>query len=204
MNHHLLGESRLNLPITKKPPLFLPDVVSGTQCEEIRKAFLRDTPRPRSYQGIVDDALRNAEFVFLPEDLSTLLDERVHRVIEEWFDVELQRHFVPSPIIYRYPVGVGFLPHHDMVTSLEMKRGETNQQPVLSGDFTVILFVSHPSDFGGGELYFPDLGCEFKPSRGAYVVFPASEDYIHGVRDVTYGERFTAVWRLAKSCNRFS
>jgi 2OG-Fe(II) oxygenase superfamily len=42
-------------------------------------------------------------------------------------------------------------------------------------------------DYTDGELYFPDRGLVLKPKAGTMITFPASEDYVHGVKTVGPG-----------------
>jgi predicted 2-oxoglutarate/Fe(II)-dependent dioxygenase YbiX len=112
-------------------------------------------------------------------------------------DFEIPRASVNPPVvIYRYPRGVGFTPHHDRVTAIELARARDNGQPVLGGEFTAVLFLSDSEEYGGGELYFPDHRLAFKPASGSLVVFPATEEFVHGVAPVTWGERLTTVARI--------
>jgi hypothetical protein len=45
-------------------------------------------------------------------------------------------------------------------------------------------------DFEGGEIYFPNLDYQYKPVKGAALIFPCNE-YLHGVKAITKGYRYT-------------
>jgi hypothetical protein len=42
-------------------------------------------------------------------------------------------------------------------------------------------------DYNGGELFFTNKNIELKPPKGSILVFPATEEYEHGVRSVKSG-----------------
>ena len=54
---------------------------------------------------------------------------------------------------------------------------------------TVVLYLN--DGFEGGEIYFPDISLEMKPSVGDLLVFYS--EYRHGVRPVTSGTRLGLV-----------
>lgn len=45
-------------------------------------------------------------------------------------------------------------------------------------------------DYEGGQIYFPDLDLEIKPSPGELIFFPGTQHYVHGVREVISGNRY--------------
>jgi len=49
----------------------------------------------------------------------------------------------------------------------------------------IIFYVN--DDFTGGQLYFPSRNFEYSPTAGDFITFPASKDYVHGVRLVGAG-----------------
>jgi predicted 2-oxoglutarate/Fe(II)-dependent dioxygenase YbiX len=52
-----------------------------------------------------------------------------------------------------------------------------------------IIYIN--DDFVGGEVYFPDYDLELKPEAGMLVTFPGTTEYMHGVRPVESGVRYT-------------
>jgi hypothetical protein len=62
--------------------------------------------------------------------------------------------------------------------------------PDLKNSLGIMLYFN--DDFEGGELYFPKYNYEYKPVRGSAIVFPCNdEEYLHGVRSITSGCRYT-------------
>ena len=46
-------------------------------------------------------------------------------------------------------------------------------------------------EYAGGSIYFPKQFLELKPTPGSLVFFPGTTEYLHGVREVTEGIRYT-------------
>jgi predicted 2-oxoglutarate/Fe(II)-dependent dioxygenase YbiX len=65
--------------------------------------------------------------------------------------------------------------------------GKPNNFPYY--DIAGLMYLN--DDYEGGELYFPQHGIEFKPKAGAAYFFPGDKNFIHGVREVTSGTRYT-------------
>lgn len=59
---------------------------------------------------------------------------------------------------------------------------------------TAVVFLNN--NFTGGELVYPNQGCVFLPTVGTMIITPAGHEYIHEVKPVTSGERFTLVFRF--------
>ena len=59
---------------------------------------------------------------------------------------------------------------------------------------STIIYLN--DDYEGGEIYFPNLNFTYKPKKGDAIIFPCNtENYDHGVKEVTSGNRYTiAMW----------
>lgn len=53
----------------------------------------------------------------------------------------------------------------------------------------VLFYIN--DDYEGGEVVYTNKGIEFKPKANTILVHGGSEEYTHGVRKVTSGERYT-------------
>jgi hypothetical protein len=51
--------------------------------------------------------------------------------------------------------------------------------------FANVIYVN--DDFTGGELHFPEIDITYVPKKGALIVFPSSDEYLHGVKPVGAG-----------------
>lgn len=55
--------------------------------------------------------------------------------------------------------------------------------------YGIILYVTDPSNYEGGAIYYPHKNISIRPERGSIVMHPATEDYTHGVAEVIKGLR---------------
>lgn len=55
--------------------------------------------------------------------------------------------------------------------------------------YGIVVYVSDPSDYEGGEIFYSNKDIKIKPARGSIVLHPATEEYRHGVKQVTKGLR---------------
>jgi hypothetical protein len=54
--------------------------------------------------------------------------------------------------------------------------------------YGVVLYLN--DDYEGGEIYYPKLDIQYKPKAGDMIIHPGSEEYAHGVRDISNGTRY--------------
>jgi PKHD-type hydroxylase len=139
----------------------------------------------------VDRARRDCDYVPLPTHRYALFARFFATTLSATLDARLA--LSPSPMIYRYPAGVGMVAHHDLVTPIERQRCAASGEPVLGGDFTTVLFLNSLSASDGGALSFPGTDVRIAPRCGTLVVFRV--DVIHEVERVVRGPRYTVVAR---------
>lgn len=92
--------------------------------------------------------------------------------------------FLQSPkVIYDYehyinyyPVGGYIVPHID-------------NEDMPEANLTSVVYLNNSEEYEGGEIYFPSLDLEFKPSKGSVLLFPP--EYVHGVRKITKGVKLS-------------
>lgn len=69
------------------------------------------------------------------------------------------------------------------------------QDPEAWIEWSTIIYLNSENDYEGGEIYFPNQDFVYKPKQYSAVFFPsAGSEYIHGVTEITSGERFTALY----------
>lgn len=56
-------------------------------------------------------------------------------------------------------------------------------------DIATILYLN--DSYVGGEIYFPEYGVSYKPQAGDLLCFPDTADYVHGVKPISSGTRYT-------------
>lgn len=103
---------------------------------------------------------------------------------------ELRDAFGLQPSLYsdlinfaRWPEGYELQPHADS----ENPGGI--EHPFPWRDFATVIYLN--DDYEGGEIYFPNLGIELKPTPRTLIIFPGTLFFLHGVRRVTKGSRQT-------------
>lgn len=118
---------------------------------------------------------------------------RLKKEVDAFFNVDA----VPtSPAMVRWLPGQLQMPHADKELHEGDNKGKPNDFPYY--DLAGLFYIN--DDYEGGELYFPNQGIQFKPKRGAAYFFPGDLNYIHGVTEITSGERYTCpfFWTIAK------
>jgi hypothetical protein len=56
-------------------------------------------------------------------------------------------------------------------------------------DIATLIYLNN--DYDGGEIYFPEYDISYKPEPGDLLTFPDNPDYVHGVKAVAGGIRYT-------------
>ena len=57
-------------------------------------------------------------------------------------------------------------------------------------DIATLIYLN--DDYEGGSIYFPELNIEVKPDAGDLICFPDTPDFVHGVKPITKGIRYTS------------
>lgn len=57
-------------------------------------------------------------------------------------------------------------------------------------DIATLIYLN--SDYDGGEIYFPAYNISIKPNSGDLICFPDTPDFVHGVKPITKGTRYTS------------
>ena len=113
------------------------------------------------------------------------LVKRLKKEVDEFFNVDA---LPTSPAIVRWPPGTRQEPHADKEFHEGPNAGTPNAFPYY--DMASIFYIN--DNYEGGELYFPIQGIEFKPKARAVYFFPGDKNFIHGVRPVISGTRYTS------------
>jgi predicted 2-oxoglutarate/Fe(II)-dependent dioxygenase YbiX len=90
--------------------------------------------------------------------------------------ISYDRYFVST-----WKLNKSLAPHRDTV-----KYDESYTQTPRSSINSLVYLTD---DYDGGEIIFPELGIGIKPEAGSIVIFHS--DILHGVNEVTRGERLT-------------
>jgi len=119
--------------------------------------------------------------------------DRLKPIIEKAFNVEANPTW---PALVRWPTGSLQVPHADKELHSGPSAGTPNDFPWY--DLSTIFYLN--DDYEGGELFFPNQSIQFKPKKGGVYFFPGDMNYIHGVRPVISGCRYTSpfFWTIDK------
>ena len=56
-------------------------------------------------------------------------------------------------------------------------------------DIATLIYLNN--DYNGGDIYFPKYEISFKPEPGDLLCFPDNPSFVHGVKPIIRGTRFT-------------
>jgi len=144
-------------------------------------------------EWIVNRKVRDTQQVPVPatvaEQLRRIDTASIDAFIDPFYAIEV-RDSEPSQILH-YGVGGHYIPHVDAETLYKDDIGLDMWEKTLDRDLSVVYFLN--DDFSGGELFFPQLDLVVAPEAGTLVCFPSDHNYIHGVKPVTSGHRYTVV-----------
>lgn len=100
--------------------------------------------------------------------------------IEDIFKVKVSYR---NPVIARWFPGIEQKPHADK----QLVDGRPNAFP----DYDLNSLFYYNDDFVGGELYYPQHDIIVSPRPGLAVLHPGDIHYLHGVKMIESGERYT-------------
>jgi hypothetical protein len=124
-------------------------------------------------------------------DILQKINIEVYNIINKY--IEKMRHFLERsfnvglssrpPVIIKWRPGMEQRPHADKQTN----DGKPNPFPTY--DINSLFYYN--DNFEGGELYYPDHDLIVIPKPGLAVAHPGDINYLHGVKPVISGERYT-------------
>jgi hypothetical protein len=128
--------------------------------------------------------------LMLQEDLFACLSDYAYKYRTLHLDLGWQE---THRLLYYYP-GAAMGPHSDNTpTRFKDAHGADAFDPVAPSRVlcTLQFLTTDEKDFIGGELYFPFLDVEYRPSKGDTLIYPANFLHTHGVQAVLDGIRIT-------------
>lgn len=132
-------------------------------------------------------ATRNSLMASDPSILPLIesMQARLKVEVDKFFNVNVQ---ATGPAIVRWPIGTRQEPHADK----ELHEGPDAGMPNAFPWYDIASIFYFNDDYEGGEIYFPIQGLEYKPKAGSAYFFPGDMNYVHGVRPIISGSRFTS------------
>jgi len=167
------------------------DLLSSPECDALIDALRRSSEEQAPVYGLGERAVvnplarRTTRLMAPPETCHAVssIFERLRQTLSDEFEVSLSRFEAPQ--FLRYTAGDYFVAHQD---------GNT---PIIVDDsrhrrVSLILFLSDPASYSGGDLVFHGRPPEVVSARrGSAVAFRS--ELTHEVTPLTGGERFTVV-----------
>jgi len=119
------------------------------------------------------------------------LSPEIHKLIQKYIYKmrdEIESHFnlkvkCRPPVIICWRPGTEQRPHADK----QLNDGRPNPFPT----YDINSLIYYNDEFTGGELYYPDFDLEIKPEPGLAVFHPGDVNYLHGVKMIQSGLRYT-------------
>lgn len=99
---------------------------------------------------------------------------RVYDFVLNNYDNEFENFINEKTHIAKFVVGKGMHDHYD------------SSRPL---DIATLVYLN--DDYSGGEIYFPKYNISFKPKPGDLLCFPDNPNFVHGVKPIIDGIRFT-------------
>lgn len=145
------------------------------------------------YTFIADDTFKKDGY---QEDLSgTLLSYRVpeFKILAEKIEeiIDPKYSIRKTAVINKMQLGFGMGEHkdsHDFIDIIEKSKLKDPLGEYDIKDNPVFGSVVYLNEFGGGEIYYPELNIEYKPNPGDLIIHSA--DILHGVKPVSRGYRY--------------
>jgi len=86
-----------------------------------------------------------------------------------------------------------FIKGHDFLVEAEGKGmpvhfDDSPEITEITMHYGVVLYLN--DNYEGGEIYYPKLNLQYKPKAGDMVIHPGTEEYSHGVKDISNGKRY--------------
>ncbi len=122
------------------------------------------------------------------EETKNLLSDKYRLIVEELINDDnnmanwqnmLQKFVVKDGL----PWAIN--PHSDQFDYKQKGAGESTSKYVTKG---YIIYFN--DDFSGGEVVYTNKNITLKPEAGMLLVHPGTQEYEHGVKAVTSGERY--------------
>lgn len=123
--------------------------------------------------------------------LSAVYGEKIMRIASDTYGRTLVHRLIPY--YKKFLVGSDHSPHAD---NEALDKGVVDFMPKYSpSEFNTPVLIEVAAnlylndDFEGGELFFPMLDLSIKPKARQLILFPGGHEYIHGVKQITKGDR---------------
>jgi predicted 2-oxoglutarate/Fe(II)-dependent dioxygenase YbiX len=173
--------------------------VQHARMEQTAVSNVAEDAPEEGVQWVVNKEIRDTHHLHqtttIVRKLRSILKAGIGSFVEPFYNVKI-RDWEPLQLLH-YGAGGHYIPHVDAETLYTDEDGLELWEKTLDRDISVVYFLN--DDFEGGELFFPNLDLLIQPEAGTLVCFPSDHNYIHGVKPVTSGRRYSVVtWMRVK------
>ena len=116
----------------------------------------------------------------LPTNILIILEkifEFIHKNATDAYGVDINFFKKEDISLFKFPKDLVLPPHIDTDSA------ESNH-------IASIYYIN--DDYLGGELCFPEFGINIKPKPNSLIFFPGNENYLHEVKKVLKGDRYSS------------
>lgn len=115
----------------------------------------------------------------------------IHRLIDGYIQkmAEAISNKYNVVVSSRPPVLIRWLPGNSQSPHADKQLNDGSPNPFPTYDLNSIIYWN--SEFTGGQIYYPQHNVEVPIRAGLAVAHPGDVNYLHGVREVTSGVRWT-------------
>lgn len=119
------------------------------------------------------------------EEIKSILKKQLEFTVNTLYEkLGDDRRLYPDTLsICRWPIGYELLPHADA------EEPDGTQHTFHWRDFGTVTYLNE--DFEDGTLYYPNKNIEIKPKTGYTAIHPGTLEYLHGVKKIVKGVRYT-------------
>ncbi len=166
-------------------PLIQPNFLSSDYCRQLTD-FCENAEE--TFGALSDDfwagRVINLERIHNPEIEQILLDTRQR--MKSLLAASLQTE---KPIYSENLQMVRWLQTYQLEPHADQENPDDVPHPYPWRDFAAVVYLNN--DYQGGSIHFPKQQFELKADAGTLITFPGTLEYLHGVKEVTEGIRYT-------------
>jgi len=160
-------------------------IVEDFITEEDANTLINEMKNPserNEYPVYYKDRNGGTAFPYNKKVMSLLKKYAIHsnKIQKEFFGLEKDVIVTKAFGSFWMP-GTSGAPHIDAI----------EKEPFI--EYSTVIYLN--DEYEGGEIYFPRQSFEYSPKKYSAVFFPGNSiDYVHGVKEITSGSRFTALY----------
>lgn len=157
------------------------DIFSNKFIEELLQYSKNNTFVDGKVGQRVDPKQKIRKDMFINNDIlikevDNIVYDKIYEDIKKEFDIDIKFRERWKFGWYKGDDGGYYQIHRDDIIATKYRK------------MSMTVALSDPTEYDGGEFYFPELKKEFKLKKGTAIVFLSS--VMHGVKPVTKGERY--------------